>query len=477
MTMWAHTNQCSGPASTIRRRSGSTRPRRSTGRRHRPRPSTPGLPFYSWFPDGELNICANALDRHVEAGNGDRAALIYDSPVTGTKRTYTYAQLLDEVARFAGVLAGLGVGRGDRVVVYMPMVPEAAIAMLACARLGAVHSVVFGGFAPRELAIRIDDATPEGDRVRVLRHRGQAGAPVQAPAGRGDRAGRAHARQAGHPAASPGDGGDGPGRRRLGRGDGERRAGRARDRRGDGPALHPLHLRHHGEAQGRAARHRRLRGGNGLDDGQPLRHRTGRDDVHRVRRRLGRRALLHRVRAADRRRDDDHLRGQARRHPGRRPVLAGDRRARSESDVHRPHGLPGDQEGRPEGRAAGPVRPVAHALPVPRRRAPGPRDLPLGLGPARNPRHRPLVADGDGVGDLREPGGAGAPADQAGLAHEADARLGRAHRRQLRSPGAARRGRRDRHQAAAAARRAADPVERRRPLRAVVPARRSTAST
>ena len=118
-------------------------------------------PFYSWFPDGELNICANALDRHVEAGNGDRAALIYDSPVTGTKRTYTYAQLLDEVARFAGVLAGLGVGRGDRVVVYMPMVPEAAIAILACARLGAVHSVVFGGFAPRELAIRIDDATPK----------------------------------------------------------------------------------------------------------------------------------------------------------------------------------------------------------------------------------------------------------------------------------------------------------------------------
>ncbi|HEX5811050.1 MAG TPA: propionyl-CoA synthetase [Pseudonocardia sp.] len=118
-------------------------------------------PFYSWFPDGELNICANALDRHVEAGNGDRAALIYDSPVTGTKRTYTYAQLLDEVARFAGVLAGLGVGHGDRVVVYMPMVPEAAIAMLACARLGAVHSVVFGGFAPRELAIRIDDASPK----------------------------------------------------------------------------------------------------------------------------------------------------------------------------------------------------------------------------------------------------------------------------------------------------------------------------
>src|SRR3954468_15123366 len=117
-------------------------------------------PFYRWFPDGELNVCHNALDRHIEAGHGDRAALIYDSPVTGTRRSYTYAQLRDEVAAFAGVLAGLGVGRGDRVVVYMPMVPEAAVAMLACARIGAIHSVVFGGFAARELAVRIDDARP-----------------------------------------------------------------------------------------------------------------------------------------------------------------------------------------------------------------------------------------------------------------------------------------------------------------------------
>jgi propionyl-CoA synthetase len=116
-------------------------------------------PFYRWFPDGELNVCHNALDRHVDA-RGDQPALIYDSPVTGTQRTYTYRQLRDEVAAFAGVLAGLGVGRGDRVVIYMPMVPEAAIAMLACARIGAIHSVVFGGFAPRELAVRIDDATP-----------------------------------------------------------------------------------------------------------------------------------------------------------------------------------------------------------------------------------------------------------------------------------------------------------------------------
>ena len=117
-------------------------------------------PFYRWFPDAELNTCANALDRHVDGGRRHQPALIYDSPVTGTKRTYTYAELLDATARFAGGLRALGVGKGDRVVIYMPMIPEAVIAMLACARLGAVHSVVFGGFAAHELAARIDDARP-----------------------------------------------------------------------------------------------------------------------------------------------------------------------------------------------------------------------------------------------------------------------------------------------------------------------------
>ncbi|MCC5574969.1 propionyl-CoA synthetase [Microtetraspora sp. AC03309] len=118
-------------------------------------------PFYQWFPGGELNTCYNALDRHVEAGHGDRLALVYDSPMTGVCRGYTYAALLDQVARFAGVLRDSGVSKGDRVVIYMPMVPEAVVAMLACARLGAVHSVVFGGFAPKELALRLDDARPK----------------------------------------------------------------------------------------------------------------------------------------------------------------------------------------------------------------------------------------------------------------------------------------------------------------------------
>ena len=117
-------------------------------------------PFYRWFPDGELNTCYNALDRHVEQGRGAQPALIYDSPVAGVQATFSYRELRDQVARFAGVLDRLGVTKGDRVVIYMPMVPEALISMLACARLGAVHSVVFGGFAPHELAIRIEDARP-----------------------------------------------------------------------------------------------------------------------------------------------------------------------------------------------------------------------------------------------------------------------------------------------------------------------------
>ena len=118
-------------------------------------------PFYRWFPDATLNTCYNALDRHVIAGHADRLALVYDSAVTDTKQEFTYADLLERVAAFAGALRGFGVQKGDRVVIYMPMIPEAVVAMLACARIGAVHSVVFGGFAPGELAVRIDDAQPK----------------------------------------------------------------------------------------------------------------------------------------------------------------------------------------------------------------------------------------------------------------------------------------------------------------------------
>ena len=118
-------------------------------------------PFYRWFRGGTLNTCHNALDRHVDGGRAEQRALIYDSPVTGAKKTFTFGELRDETARFAGVLANLGIEKGDRVVIYMPMIPEAVVAMLACARLGAIHSVVFGGFAAHELAVRIDDARPK----------------------------------------------------------------------------------------------------------------------------------------------------------------------------------------------------------------------------------------------------------------------------------------------------------------------------
>lgn len=117
-------------------------------------------PFYRWFEGAEMNTCYNCLDRHVEDGRGDQDALIYDSPMTGQVKKYTYRELTETVARFAGALAGLGITKGDRVLLYLPMVPEALVAMLACARIGAIHSVVFGGFAPKELATRIDDSKP-----------------------------------------------------------------------------------------------------------------------------------------------------------------------------------------------------------------------------------------------------------------------------------------------------------------------------
>ena len=118
-------------------------------------------PFHRWFPDGVMNTCHNAVDRHVAAGRGDQKAVIYDSPITGNAASMSFSELQQATARFAGMLARLGVTAGDRVIIYMPMIPEAVVAMLGCARLGAVHSVVFGGFAAAELAKRIDDAQPK----------------------------------------------------------------------------------------------------------------------------------------------------------------------------------------------------------------------------------------------------------------------------------------------------------------------------
>jgi propionyl-CoA synthetase len=148
-------------------------------------------PFSRWFVGGEVNTCYNALDRHVENRRADQVALIYDSPVTDTIRSYTFRELRDRVAKCAGALAALGVSKGDRVIIYMPMIPEAVVAMLAVARLGAIHSVVFGGFASHELALRIDHADAEARPLGLLRHRTGARRSLQAAPGRRHRDGEA----------------------------------------------------------------------------------------------------------------------------------------------------------------------------------------------------------------------------------------------------------------------------------------------
>ncbi len=269
-------------------------------------------PYYRWFAGGVLNTCYNALDLHVDRGRGKQTALIYDSPVTGTVRAFTYFELRDEVARFAGALRRQGVEKGDRVIIYMPAVPEAVIAMLACARLGAIHSVVFGGFAPKELATRIDDAKPkvmlsascgiEGNRVipykplldqaiAMASHKPSRCVILQRPME--TRVARA-----------------GP-RRGLGRGGGGGLAGRVRAGGGDRSALHPVHLGHHRHSQGRGARQRRPRGRAQVEHGRGLRHGRGRDVLGRLRHRLGGRPLLHRLRAAAQGLHHDPVRGQA----------------------------------------------------------------------------------------------------------------------------------------------------------------------
>lgn len=130
--------------------------------------STP--PFYRWFVGGELNTCYNAIDRHVENGLGGRVAIIHDSPVTGSVKRITYREALDQVSRFAGVLEGMGVGKGDTIIIYMPNVWQALVAMLGCSRLGAIHSVVFGGFAPNELAFPNRGCKAEGHSLSLLRY-------------------------------------------------------------------------------------------------------------------------------------------------------------------------------------------------------------------------------------------------------------------------------------------------------------------
>ena len=249
------TGAASRPGGVLGRGCARDRLARAAGARARPL----APPFYRWFAGGELNTCYNAVDRHVAAG-GARTRADLRQPGDRRSRAYTFEQLREEVSRLAGALRALGVERGDTVVIYMPMVPEAVFAMLACARLGAIHSVVFGGFAARS-SRRASTMPTEGSVVRVVRHRGRPPRRVQAAARHGARDGAERARHClilqraqlrppcRRAAISTGTSWSAPPRpRRL------RVGGRNR------PALYPLHVGHDRTAEGRGARQRRARG-------------------------------------------------------------------------------------------------------------------------------------------------------------------------------------------------------------------------
>ena len=426
-------------------------------------------PFYRWFPDGELNTCANALDRHVDGGRAEQPALIYDSPVTGSQRTYTYRELLDETARFAGALRGLGVGKGDRVVIYMPMVPEAVIAMLACARLGAVHSVVFGGFAAHELAARIDDARPAVivsascgiEPTRTVDYKPMLDAALEiaehAPPAcvilqREQRpceplAGRDHDWRELMADAQPVDA-------------------------VPVAATDPLYVLYTSGTTGKPKGIVRDNGGHAVAllwsmrniyDTQPGEVYWAASDVGWV---VGHSYIVY----------APLLLGATTVLYEGKPVGTPDAgafwRVASEHGVKAlftaPTAIRAIKKEDPEGTAPRQVRPVGAEVSVPGGRTPRPRHLRLGFGRARHPGRRPLVADRNGLGDRRQPDGRRTAADQARLRDGADARIRRADPAAGRLGVRPERGGRDLRAAAAAARHVADGVGRRRPLHFVV---------
>jgi propionyl-CoA synthetase len=390
-------------------------------------------PLYRWFTGGMLNTCYNAIDRHVEGGRAEQAAVIYDSPVTGIKRTLTYRELQAEVALFAGVLTSLGVTKGDRVVIYMPMTPEALIAMYGCARIGAVHSVVFGGFASHELAVRIEDASPKvvvsascGVEVsRVVDYKVLLDKALELSSHK-----PAHVITLQRPqrlcTAPPGA------RSRLARTDGARPSRAVRPGAGHRSAVHPLHLGNDRSPQGSGARQRRACGRAALVHAARVRHGPRGGVLGRERRGVGGRAFLHRLCPPAAGMHDDHPRRKAGGDAGRRRVLAGDPGTQGQRPVHGADRHPRHQEGRSAGPLLQAVRHLVAAGVVPGGRASRPRHLPLGARPAPAPRRRSLVADGDRVargcqlfGDRTAPG-------QAGLSHQAGPRLHGGDRRRRR---------------------------------------------
>ena len=354
------------------------------------------LPYAKWFVGGKLNVAHNCLDRHVAAGRGDKVAIHFEGE-PGDTRTITYADLLAEVQRFANVLKGLGVQAGDRVNIYLPMIPEAAVAMLACARIGAPHSVVFGGFSSQALADRINDAeakvliTADGGwrRGSVFPLKPAADEAVANTSTiehvvvvqRGEN--EVHDGRGSRPLVPRADGGR---RRRL--------PGRAVRLRA--PAVPALHVGHHRQAEGHHAHDGRLPDPGRVHPQVRVRPPSGdrRVLVHR-RRRLGHRAQLHRLRPAGQRGDDGDVRGRPEL-PGQRPLLGDRREVRGDDLLHRPDGDPHDDEvGR---RGAAEARPVEPAPPRLGRRADQPRGVDVVPHLHRRralPDRRHVVADRD----------------------------------------------------------------------------------
>ena len=416
---------------------------------------------HRWFKGGQLNTCHLALDYHVDHGRGRQIALFYDSASAHLKRRYTYRELRDEVALFAGVLKGQGVSKGDRVIIYMPMVPEAVISMLACARLGAVHSVVFGGFAPHELAVRIDDARPKVlitascglEFTRVIPYKPLVDAALeeaQFPPEKVIVFPRPQAEatmipgrdldwhelmHAAEPAACvPVDSGD------------------------------PLYILYTSGTTGKPKGVVRDNGGHAvalkysmktvynINPGEVF---WAASDVGWV---VG--PQLHRLRAADPRLHHRALRGQAGAHPRRGGLLAGDPGVPGQRLLHRADRVPGHQEGGPGRPPQAQVRHLQPAHPVPGRRAPRSAHLRV-AGPGAGRAHRrPLVADRDRLAHRGQPHGPGAAPGQGGLGQLPRARLqGRGAGRRG-PPGAPGRDRQHRAAPAPAAGLPAHPVER-----------------
>ncbi len=421
---------------------------RSTGRSRGTSVFDPDAGVYGrWFAGAECNTCYNCLDRHVDEAAGEQTALIYDSPVTGTAASVSpMRELLDEVAALAAVLRDLGVGKGDRVIIYMPMIPEAAIAMLACARLGAIHSVVFGGFAAHELATRIDDAKPKLiisascgiEPGRVVAYKPLLDAR--------DRAGQAQARRAASSCSAMRSAARliaGP-RPRLGRGDGDGARGRTidacRSRRptrstSSTPPARPASRR--ASCATMAATWSRSNGRcrtiYGIDPGEVV---SGRRPTSAGWSAIPTSSTRRCCTAAPRVLYEGKPVGTP--DAGAFWRVISRAQASPRCSPRRPPSAPSRRED-PDGRAHRQVRSVEVPHAVPRRRARRPRHDPMGGAASRRAGHRSLVADRDRLVDLRQPGRARHAAGQVRLARRADAGLRPARPRRRRPAGRRRR--------------------------------------